>query len=117
MKTAKHIILLICILSLILSLSLIATAEEVQPLGFPTLTSTRCPTCLQQMTFDSQICETSTTRVSNASCDNSQNGLADETGTHLHYLYYYYDIYYCSNCSIWGRLFSYKDTDCQGGMK
>ena len=105
MKTTKHFVLLVCLLSLILSLTLIATAEEIQPYALPTISSTTCSTCGTRMTYESTNYEYESVLVQPSACPNTSWMQNESLEPHWHTYKLRYDTYMCPSCSRWGRLF------------
>lgn len=113
MKTAKRYVLFFSLIASILSLTLIASAEEIQPYSVPTISSTTCKTCYSKMEFQDITYIDQTVIVQPQDCPMTAFW-ADGLYPHEHYYKLRYDNYECPNCGHWGRMLMGREfTGCQ----
>lgn len=118
MKKTKLFVLSIALLSLILSVSLIASAEGIQPYGLPTISSTTCRTCGSKMAFQESEFEYQDVLVQPSACPVTEYWADGNLKPHVHRYELRYDYYECPSCGQWGRMLAYKTMiSCQASMK
>lgn len=101
----KFVYFLLAII-LIFSVSISALAlggGEITPYYVPTISTTQCPNCKNQMTFVAEIPEWSWTVVN--SCEVT-------SVSHEHYFKHYYSHYACAPCGLNGRIFTRTTMQC-----